>query len=111
VRSDPCSDEGFATVLGLAIIVGLVALLMVASSAGAWLLAHSRAAAAADIAALVAASKGSCAAAQTAAHANGSRLEACSWRGGDVTVVVGTKVSRTPIFLPMEVHASARAGY
>lgn len=112
MRPDMRSDHGSATVFGIAIIVGLVGLLMVASSAGAWLLAHSQAASAADIAALAAATKGSCAAAQEAAQVNGSRLEDCSWRGGDVTVVVTTKVSRTPIVLPvLEVRASARAGY
>lgn len=112
MRSDACSDEGSATVFGLAIIAGLVALLMMTSSAGAWLLAHSQAASAADIAALAAASKGSCAAAQTAAQVNGAWLHDCMWRGGDVTVVVSTRVSRTPIVLPvMDVRASARAGY
>ena len=112
MRRDVCSDEGSATVIGLAIIVGLVALLMLTSSAGAWLLAHSQAASAADIAALAAATQGSCMAAQKAAQANRSQLTDCSWRGSDVTVVVTTKVSRTPIVLPvMEVQVSARAGY
>jgi secretion/DNA translocation related TadE-like protein len=112
MRNDVCSEEGSATVFGVAIVIGLVSLMMVMSSAGAWLLAHAHAASVADIAALAAATQGSCAAAQQAAHVNGSELKDCAWQGGDVIVVVSTEVSDTPIVMPVtRVEASARAGF
>jgi secretion/DNA translocation related TadE-like protein len=112
MRDDLRSEDGSATVFGVAIIVGLVSLMMVMSSAGAWLLAHSHAASVADIAALAAATQGSCAAAHEAARINGSELKDCAWQGSDVIVVVSTEVQDTPMAVPvMRVEASARAGF
>jgi secretion/DNA translocation related TadE-like protein len=112
MRNDFHSEEGSATVFGVAIVIGLVSLLMVMSSAGAWLLAHAHAASVADIAALAAATQGSCAAAHEAARVNGSELKDCAWQGSDVIVVVSTEVSDTPIVIPVtRVEASARAGF
>lgn len=112
MSDDARSEDGSATVLGVAIIVGLVSLLMVISSAGAWLLAHSHAASVADIAALAAATQGSCTAAHQAARVNGSELENCVWQGSDVIVVVSSQVGDTPIALPVtRIEASARAGF
>jgi len=111
-RSKLSSEVGFATVLGVAIVLGLVSLLIVMAAAGGWLLAHAHAASVADIAALAAATQGSCAAAQEVVHINGSDLRACTWHGSDVLVVVSTEVRNTPIVLPvMSVEASARAGF
>jgi len=111
-RSKLSSDVGFATVLGVAIVFGLVSLLMVMASAGGWLLARAHAASVADIAALAAASQGSCAAAQEVVRINGSDLRDCTWLGSDVVVVVSIEVRNTPIVLPvMNVEASSRAGF
>lgn len=112
MHCDVRSENGSAVVLGIAIILGLVSLLMVMSSIGGWLLAQTHAASVADVAALAAATEGSCAAALEAAHVNGSQLLECRWEGSDVIVVVSSPVRNAPVVTPMaDVHASARAGF
>lgn len=112
MRHDIRSDEGFATVIGVVFVIGLVSLLTMMSSVGAWLQAQAQSASVADIAALAAAVHGSCTAAQEAARVNGSQLRECRWKGSDVIVVVSTAARQTPIVLPvMSAEASARAGF
>lgn len=112
MSSDLRSDRGLATVFGLAIIFGLVSLLMMMSAAVSWLLAHSHAASVADLAALAAATQGSCAAADRAAQVNGSQLLDCQWEGSDVIVTIRSELRHTFAVVPVNsVHASARAGF
>lgn len=103
-------ERGSATVLGVAIVLVLVSMLMLLSSAGAWLLAHARASSVADVAALAAARQGSCEAARVATALNRARLQECSWQGTDVMVVVAMQVT-APALPHAEVQAAARAGY
>ncbi len=107
---DPAGEGGSATVLGVAIVLVLVSMLMLLSSAGAWLLAHARASSVADVAALAAARQGSCEAARVATELNQAELQECSLQGTDVVVVVAMQVS-TPAIPLAEVQAAARAGY
>lgn len=105
-------DDGSATVLAIAIVAALVSLLIIMSSAGAWLLARSHAATVADLAALAAAQHGSCGAAHDVAVSNAATMVDCVWQGSDVVVVVSTPIEGTAIALPVQrAEASARAGY
>lgn len=105
-------DDGFATVLAIAIVAALVSLLMIMSSAGTWLLARAHAATVADLAALAAATHGSCSAAHEVAAWNAATVLNCAWQGSDVVVVVSAPVEVMSVALPVQrAEASARAGY
>lgn len=111
-RIEAPHDDGFATVLAIAIVAALVSLLMIMSSAGAWLLARSHAATIADLAALAAAMHGSCGAAHDVAASNAATVLNCVWQGSDVVVVISTPIEGTAVALPVQrAEASARAGY
>lgn len=107
-------EHGSATVAVVSLI-GVV--LLVALSAAAVLgaaVAHRRAQAAADLAALAgataaAAGDDGCRAASGVATANGARLDTCSETDGDLLVAVSASVPGSVPFLA-EVSARARAG-
>ena len=108
----PDSQAGFATVFAITAMTGLAALLVVMLSVGSWLLARSQAAAIADIAALAAATRGSCDAAHQAALINDARVRTCTWQGSDVVVEIETELSVRPLAISVNrVTAAARAGY
>lgn len=109
-----CDEAGAATLLVLA-MAGV--LLLVGSALGevqAMVVAHRKAQAAADLAALAGASavahgRAACAAADAVAWLNGSRLVSCQEAAGDVTVEV---VVTGPHWLGQQgdLTAEARAG-
>jgi len=96
----------------VAVIITVLSLLMIMASGSTWLLARSHASTIADLAALAAASRGSCPAAHHVAAANGATVVECSWRGSDVLVVVTSPVGDTLVTLPLPpAQATAKAGY
>ena len=98
--------------LSVAVIISVFSLLMIMASASTWLLARSHASTIADLAALAAASRGSCLAAHEVATSNGTTVVDCSWRGSDVIVAVSRPVGSTLVTLPLPpAQATAKAGY
>jgi secretion/DNA translocation related TadE-like protein len=108
-----CRDRrqrGSATVYVLSMVMLLMALALGVAGFAGLATAKHRAAAAADLAALAAASpNGGCAAALTTAQRNGGRLTLCRREGSDVTVTV-VVVARAPFGLRPTVTARGRAG-
>jgi len=107
----PRGQAGSATIYVLSLVVLLLAGTVGVAGFAALATAKHRATAAADLAALTAASTptGGCpAAADTAAH-NGVRLTSCVREGSDVTVTVSL-VAEAPFGLRPTVRAMARAG-
>jgi secretion/DNA translocation related TadE-like protein len=106
------SEAGFATVFAVTVVTALAALLVMMLSVGSWLLARTQAASVADIAALAAATRGSCEAAHQVALINDARVRSCTWQGSDVVVVIQTQVSGPAAAIAVhQVEASARAGF
>lgn len=110
-----CRDEaGAATVFALAALALVLVVGLAGSVVGGVVLAHRRAGAAADLAALAAAQgaqagRDPCAQADRVAAANGANLTGCSVDGWDATVEVrvsGPRVFGRSATLP----ARARAG-
>ena len=109
---DVRSDAGVATVFAITVITGLATVLFVMLNVGSWVLERSRAAAIADIAALAAATSGSCEAAEHVALVNGARVQRCAWQGSDVVVVIETEMRGGRMMIsPRSVEAGARAGF
>jgi len=112
--SGPCArrgQRGSATVYVLSLVVLLAAVTVGVAGFAGLATAKHRATAAADLAALAAASAegdGCSVAAGTARH-NGARLTSCRREGSDVTVTVAL-VAHAPFGLRPEVTAMARAG-
>ncbi len=105
------AERGSASVLALALIGVLVAVVSAALVVSGAFVAHRRAAVAADAAALAAADAASgrasgvpCVQAERLAAVNGARLDSCRARGAVVTVDVSTA------YLGMRSTAEARAG-
>lgn len=106
------SEAGFATVFAITVMSGLAALLVMLLSVGSLLLARSQAASVADIAALAAATRGSCESAHQVALINDARVRTCTWQGSDVVVEIETELSVRPLAISVNrVTAAARAGY
>jgi len=110
------SESGSASVL-VAVLVGVLAMVALLGAAGAGVLvAHRRASAAADLAALAAAEAlgpgragtRACPAAGRVSAANGAELTSCQVLGDDVLVRVG--VERSIMGWSLTVPARARAG-
>lgn len=107
-------ERGAATVIAVALIGVLVSFGFGCAGAGSVVVAHRRAQAAADLAALAAAGarergEDSCAAARGIARRNGTRLSSCSVQGDDV--VVGVHAVTVPLLGQRYVLAArARAG-
>lgn len=112
VRIDVHADGGVATVLALAVISLIAALLMVLVHVGGWSLARSHSAMVADIAAVSAARQGTCEAARYAVHIHRVELVDCHWKDGDAIVVVRSPISVRSPFLPVSsAQGRARAGF
>ena len=106
------SDEGAATIMGLAIIAVMASLLMTLLHVGAWSMARSHSAMVADIAAVSAARDGSCDAAVHAVQIHHVELVDCIWEAGDAVVVVRTPIPiRSPLLPVSSAEARARAGF
>lgn len=106
------SDEGAATIMGLAIIAVMASLLMTLLHVGAWSMARSHSAMVADIAAVSAARDGSCDAAVHAVQIHRVELVDCIWEAGDAVVVVRTPIPvRSPLLPVSSAQARARAGF
>ena len=106
-------EAGVAVVLVLALVGALVVLAAVAAGLTAVVVAHRRAQAAADLAALAAAgqlqSRGdACAAATVIARRNGAELGGCSIDGSTAAVTVTLRLP--PVLSGRDLRASARAG-
>ncbi|WP_323097616.1 Rv3654c family TadE-like protein [Intrasporangium sp. YIM S08009] len=105
-------DRGSASVLVLAATGVLLAAGVAALILGSVAVAGQRARLAADLSAIAGATRQraadvqACAAAAAVARANGARLEGCSLRDADVTVVVSIEV---PVW-PDPARARSRAG-
>lgn len=105
------SQRGAATILVVA-MAGLLMFVMTGLAAGTGLVtAQRRAQAAADLAALAAASRldDACTAAREVAAANAAVLDSCRVDGRDVTVGVFVRGPRVP-WRDVRVGAEARAG-
>ena len=107
------SEDGFVTVLALAILTGLVTLIAATTATAQWAGTRAKASMVADLAAVAAARQGSCAAAASIADSYGAKLNGCAWHGIDVTVDVALP---SPVMLSTwsavdVIEASARAGY
>jgi secretion/DNA translocation related TadE-like protein len=106
-------DRGSGTVLMLALVIFSGFLVLVTAVLAAAIVARHRAEAAADLAALAAASglsaSDGCAEASRIAAANGSRLEKCR-RLPDGSMLVGVQLQSGGRVLLPAVHAVARAG-
>ena len=105
-------DEGSGTVLGVALVMLVGVLLMAISVAGGLFISQTRARAAADLAAVSAATallegRSACDVASSVAAANGAGLEACTVQDEDVLVRVSVS---TRIPLAPQVVRSAQAG-
>ena len=116
---DARGDQGAAVVWTLALIPLLLLAFSASAVAGALAVARQRVATAADVAVLAAAQAlaDPCAAADRAAHANGTTLVACSVEADDVTVTVSRPapelVARIAGMLggdPPDLSSTARAG-
>ena len=85
---------GAATVLALALVHLLLLLGMVGAVIGSTAVAHARAAAVADLAALAAAQSygDPCSGARTVAEANGMAAVSCTTDGSDIVVEIATEV-------------------
>jgi secretion/DNA translocation related TadE-like protein len=107
----PQAEGGSATVYVLTVAMLLMAVTLGAAGFAGLATAKHRATAAADLAALAAASAGQrgCELARTTAARNGGRLTECTREGRDVTVTVEV-VARAPFGLRPTLHARARAG-
>jgi secretion/DNA translocation related TadE-like protein len=107
-------DDGVATVAGIALIAVLILVGVATAVVGGAVLAHRRAQAAADLAALAAAQAlqgqgGPCRQAARIAHANGAELRACTidgWIASVEVVVSGPRLIGRGLSLP----ARSRAG-
>ncbi len=112
-RSAPHGSRGAATVLGVA-MAGLLLLLGVAlAELTAVVVAHRRAQAAADLAAVAGASSPTdpCAAAERVAAANGALLAACTPEGPRAGVLVAVQVDSPPgLSRVLRIQGHARAG-
>lgn len=110
-----CDDAGAATVAAVAVIAVLVAVTVGIAYVGAAVVARHRAQAAADLAALGAATavvegpQSACATASSVASAMGSEVERCEFDGLDVVVEVRTAVASGRWRLG-PARAAARAG-
>lgn len=103
-------ELGSATVYVVSLMVLLTAVTVGVAGLAGVVTAKHRATAAADLAALAAASTGGgCSVAAGTARHNGARLTSCRREGSDVTVTVAI-VARAPFGLRPEVTAMARAG-
>jgi secretion/DNA translocation related TadE-like protein len=104
-------DVGSATVYVLAIALALMTLTVVVAGFAGLVVAKHRATAAADLAALAAASAPAapCTVAAATAEHNGARLTDCDRLGADVLVAVSIS-ARAPFGLRPLVRARARAG-
>lgn len=103
-------DQGTATVTALSFVGVLLLVTMAVATLLSAAVAHRRAQAAADLAALAGAGApgAGCAEADRVATANGARLSSCSRDGPDLLVVVSVEVKGVPFL--REVWARARAG-
>lgn len=115
-RDPEAEERGSGTVLALALIGVLVSCALAVAAVGGAVDARGRAEAAADLAALAAASTlhepGSvdpCAVAAVLAQANGAELVTCVVLGPDVEVTTAV-VADLPGRLPARVEARSRAG-
>jgi len=107
-------DDGVATVVGVALVALLVLVGLAAATAGGAVLAHRRAEAAADLAALAAAQAiqgqgDPCRVAQRVSQANGAQLRACTIDGWTADVEVAVTGPRL-IGLDLSLPARSRAG-
>lgn len=105
-------QRGSASVYVLSLVILLMALTLVVAGFAGLATAKHRATAAADLAALAAASAGGddgCSVAAGTARRNGARLTSCLRAGSDVTVTVAM-VAHAPFGLRPTVTARARAG-
>ena len=110
----PCaSDEGFATILALAVLTGLVTLIAATTATAHWVATRAKASMVADLAAIAAARQGSCAAAVSTASSYGARVSGCTWDAVDVTVQVAVPAPASLSgWSDLDViEATARAGY
>lgn len=105
-------DTGSATILGVLLISALASVVMIFSAAGSWVLTRAHASMVADLAALRAATDGSCAAAQSVAHLHHALVSECQWQGTDVIVTVVVE-SPSGLVRPLAgtIQARARAGF
>jgi len=105
------AERGSATVYVLTVALLLMAVTLGAAGFAGLATAKHRATAAADLAALAAASAGQagCDLAGRTAARNGGRLTECTREGRNVTVTVEV-VARAPFGLQPTLHARARAG-
>jgi secretion/DNA translocation related TadE-like protein len=111
LRRSARGQAGSATIYVLAVAVALMTLTVVVAGFAGLVAARHRAAAAADLAALAAASAPTdrCVVAATTARHNGARVTECAEQGSDVFVAVSI-VARAPLGLRPVVRARARAG-
>lgn len=114
MRAHRHGDEGAATVVGLALIALLILVGVATAAVGGAVLAHRRAEAAADLAALAAAQalqgRGDpCREAARIAQANDAQLRACTVDGWTASVEVAVSGPRL-IGLGLSLPARSRAG-
>ena len=112
MTSSRTDDEGAVTVLVLAAMTAMLAMVPVVGAAVSAIAVKHRLDGAADLAALAAAldvgSTGACATAERLALANGSRVVACTL--GDAEVTVTVEPLRPPAGVPFRLSSTARAG-
>ncbi len=111
---DRPGERGAATVLVVAMVAVVLVVGVAVAAATGLLVAHRRAQAAADLAALAAAvawrrGDDPCAAAEHVAAGNGARLTRCDRLGADVVVRVAVRAPGDPPW-PAELVGAARAG-
>ncbi len=111
----PSRERGSATVHVAVLLVGLTVVTLLGAVGGSLLVAHRRAAAAADLAALAAAealasgSGAACVAAARVSEANRAELARCRVDGREVVVEVAVQ-ARTYLERTWDVRCHARAG-
>jgi secretion/DNA translocation related TadE-like protein len=110
-------DSGVGSVLMLVVVLVLLVATTCGLALGGLALARQHVNAAADQAALAAASTGQCERAARLAELNNARLRECRWVGADVTVVLEASLPAVSRWLagaaagrPTVVLGSARAG-